>query len=359
MITTQHAQDSQISIQIANNLKSALEKSIPHQFQDEKNEESSTFSAIFTRESVTKEFAKNSLFSNCEHNREAELRLITSDLSPIRGNSPTDREPQPKTLQETPISNIQRFAFIRTVKAMIIPKGAKTSQNFHVKKHSLATSPKPKDKLYLNQDANEECNEPKTLREAKTPTERHKKAKTIFINVEENKEIPKTDNIHKSKVALQSPNEGEEKKLSDFRIKTSRHVRYRSALTGISPLDLKTNKEAIASPTIMTTKNDTRGLSRQLTNPYRKNMPQASPNTCSICLGPKKTPTRLTCGHAFCKECIKQRLSVKIQEDKFPLCCPDIRCRKEVVTADVWRLVSLQDYKKFEGSLWKSNPIFG
>ena len=82
-------------------------------------------------------------------------------------------------------------------------------------------------------------------------------------------------------------------------------------------------------------------------------------NTCKICLEPlvlsDQYPIDLeTCDHVFHEECIKQFIISKVDDSKFPIVCPEPKCKKTLSDIDIKDILDPKTYKKFNEFQYKN-----
>jgi len=74
------------------------------------------------------------------------------------------------------------------------------------------------------------------------------------------------------------------------------------------------------------------------------------PRECTLCLDEIEIDffQALDCGHEFCRDCLEQYFVTAISSKKFPLVCPDQRCKKEVNDLDLRLILKTQELEKYE-----------
>ena len=53
------------------------------------------------------------------------------------------------------------------------------------------------------------------------------------------------------------------------------------------------------------------------------------------------------CEHVFHNECLGMYLKTQIAESKFPILCPDPKCKREISDSDLKDLLDAEQYEKF------------
>lgn len=278
-----------------------------------------------------------SLLSNCEFKSKSQLLLVTSDLSPIHRCSEENTDHQFPDIRK----NSNQRVTIRKVKTTVFPTSMQTTQNFNLGFKSTATTPKPAGKLALNFD-------PLKMYFEKTPFQ---KTTSNFMKIHE-KATPRTDRPSKNGFMASTPNENAVKTITKFKITGFNELRHRRTMSS-SENFFKKSKDTLSTPRVVAVHQNKEPLMQTNFPENQKKTLMTSFPICAICLTERSSPSRLSCGHMFCKNCIKGYIHGKIQERIVPIICPDSQCSKEIVTVDVWRLATIQDYQKFEKMIAK------
>lgn len=68
---------------------------------------------------------------------------------------------------------------------------------------------------------------------------------------------------------------------------------------------------------------------------------EARKNKCGICLDQisKKIFLLEGCNHLFCEICMRKYFRTKVEDGRFPICCPEPSCGKEASENDLKRLL--------------------
>lgn len=332
-------QKSQYTFQIFKNLNHCSSSSHPTKNDPAEEDQSIDLPEFSTEFGVDLISPGQTLHSNCEAKTKAKLTLLTANLSPIKSS---DRD-------NLPSSNL-RDKQVRTKRAVILPTGTQSARRLHVQLKSARTSPRATDRGPVTFEIHEKpgfFSEPYRMqKETVSPK---------YPTISTEREGSKLEEIRAYKSQGQSPQEIDNKaKMSKFKITSStQHMRRNSGgLTGsLSEEFLKQMKDIIALHPL-TAKNETKET-KELVRPvapfhHRKSSAVEISCICTLCFGLRNTPTRLLCGHVFCRDCIKSYIEKKIQSESPQMQCPDHQCRRQICKSDVWRLVNVHDYHKFE-----------
>eukprot|EP00696_Hemimastix_kukwesjijk_P000210 gnl/Hemi2/10295_TR3550_c0_g1_i1.p1 gnl/Hemi2/10295_TR3550_c0_g1~~gnl/Hemi2/10295_TR3550_c0_g1_i1.p1 ORF type:complete len:453 (-),score=-22.62 gnl/Hemi2/10295_TR3550_c0_g1_i1:133-1491(-) len=81
---------------------------------------------------------------------------------------------------------------------------------------------------------------------------------------------------------------------------------------------------------------------------YVKEESKSDPKECKICLEDSEGALTLEiCGHSFHKACIEEYVQVKMNENKFPILCPEEHCKAELTNSDLEKILKFEDMQKF------------
>ena len=72
--------------------------------------------------------------------------------------------------------------------------------------------------------------------------------------------------------------------------------------------------------------------------------------TCKICLetlADNEVIPLSSCEHVFHAECIKQFIQSQVDISKFPIFCPEVKCKQTLSDMDIQDLLDYKDYIKF------------
>ena len=75
--------------------------------------------------------------------------------------------------------------------------------------------------------------------------------------------------------------------------------------------------------------------------------------TCSICMenylgeNQKQIFPLMSCEHVFHKSCLAGYFSAQVSESKFPLCCPELNCKKQCFENDIKQILDKKMHKLY------------